>query len=184
MNVVVPWRNTHQTSAASSAADGKGGLRRGQVVHCREREWEGYGYGLLWLFVQDTPDREANDRRTGDDNRSPTARRSGGVGGVGGSNIGSGGDGSSGGKGRVSAELTSLATEYLVSLLKEPEVAQELWPLITRCMDNIAARRSVPSSLEVLRRAIATLPAHEAKNWFGGSRTKENRSGQNLEFFY
>lgn len=78
-------------------------------------------------------------------------------------------------KGRVSAELTSLAAGYLVSLLKEPEVAQELWPLMTRCMDNVAARRSVPASLEVLRRAIATLPAHEAKSWFGGSRSKENR---------
>lgn len=78
-------------------------------------------------------------------------------------------------KGRVSAALTSLAAGYLVSLLKEPEVAQELWPLITRCMDNVAARRSVPASLEVLRRAIATLPAHEAKSWFGGSRSKENR---------
>lgn len=78
-------------------------------------------------------------------------------------------------KGRVSAELTSLAAGYLVSLFKEPEVAQELWPLITRCMDNVAARRSVPASLEVLRRAIATLPAHEAKSWFGGSRSKENR---------
>lgn len=54
-------------------------------------------------------------------------------------------------------------------------MAQELWPLITRCMDNVAARRSVPASLEVLRRAIATLPAHEAKTWFGGSRSKENR---------
>lgn len=31
-------------------------LRRGQVLHCREREWEGYGYGLLWIFVQDSPD--------------------------------------------------------------------------------------------------------------------------------
>lgn len=78
-------------------------------------------------------------------------------------------------KGRVSVELTSLAAGYLVSLLKEPEVAQELWPLITRCMDNLSARRSVPASLEVLRRAIATLPAHEAKSWFGGSRLKENR---------
>lgn len=91
-----------------------------------------------------------------------------------------GGNGGAGGgtaarKGRVSAELTSLAAGYLVSLLKEPEVAQELWPLITRCMDNVAARRSVPASLEVLRRAIATLPAHESKSWFGGSRSKENR---------
>lgn len=80
-----------------------------------------------------------------------------------------------GGSGRVSAELTSLAAGHLVSLLKEPEVAQELWPLITKCVDNVVAGRSVPSSLELLRRAIATLPAHEAKSWFGGSRTKENR---------
>ena len=54
-------------------------------------------------------------------------------------------------------------------------MAQELWPLITKCVDNVVAGRSVPSSLELLRRAIATLPAHEAKSWFGGSRTKENR---------
>lgn len=87
-----------------------------------------------------------------------------------------GGAGAGGvGNGSVSAELTSLAAGYLVSLLKEPEVAQELWPLIARCMDNVVARRSVPASLEVLRRAIATLPAHEAKNWFGASKSKENR---------
>lgn len=101
--------------------------------------------------------------------------RSGGAGGAGGAVAAAAGAAAAARKGRVSAELTSLAAGHLVSLLKEPEVAQELWPLITRCMDNVAARRSVPASLEVLRRAIATLPAHEAKSWFGGSRSKENR---------
>ena len=85
------------------------------------------------------------------------------------------------GNGRVSAELTSLAAGYLVSLLKEPEVAQELWPLVTRCVENVVRRRSVPSSLEVLRRAVGTLPAHEVKSWFGGSRSKENRYVLNID---
>lgn len=114
--------------------------------------------------------------------RSPktTRSRAGDLTGVG---VGGGGAGA-GGSGSVSVELTSLAAGYLVSLLKEPEVSQELWPLIARCMDNIVARRSVPSSLEVLRRAIATLPAHEAKSWFGASKSKENRCVSLCECFF
>lgn len=136
-----------------------------------------------------SPDRATTRSRRNTHTHTQVAgseRRDGGGGGGGGvqtpPRISRGGNGNGGGgtaaaarKGRVSAELTSLAAGYLVSLLKEPEVAQELWPLINRCMDNVAARRSVPASLEVLRRAIATLPAHEAKSWFGGSRSKENR---------
>ncbi|CAM9766026.1 unnamed protein product, partial [Discosporangium mesarthrocarpum] len=36
----------------SSGTGSKGGMRRGQVVHCPERMW--LGYGLLWRFVQDS----------------------------------------------------------------------------------------------------------------------------------
>lgn len=34
-------------------------------MHCREREWEGYGYGLLWLFVQDSPEQVHTMQRCG-----------------------------------------------------------------------------------------------------------------------
>lgn len=159
----------------ATVAGGKG-FRRGQVLHCREREWMGYGYSLLWHFVQDAHEQEAD----GIDSRSPTVTRSPqkfrlGEGSSSTKTLsGAHGHRGGGGSGTVSPKLTSLAARYLVSLLKEPEVAHELWPLITRCMDNLLARRSVPSSLEVLRRAISTLPAHEAKSWFGASRSKEN----------
>lgn len=47
-------------TGVTPASDGKASLlRRGQVLHCREREWEGYGYGLLWMFVQDSFDQVA-----------------------------------------------------------------------------------------------------------------------------
>lgn len=140
---------------------------------------------------------QETDERTNNGAGSPSVPRGGeayrgGIHGHGNYRRGSGGGGGAAGaagagagvKGGVSAKLTSMAAGYLVSLLKEPEVAQELWPLITKCMDNVVARRSVPSSLEVLRRAVATLPAHEAKSWFGGSRSKEQRLGRGKYIYW
>eukprot|EP01032_Pedospumella_encystans_P008886 gene8886-10504_t len=126
-----------------SGNSGAGALgRKGQVVNAPQRQW--MGFGVLWQFVQDPA---VSGHHT-----------SSGEGGV------AGGSGVKPAQDAVAEGLVDLAVQLLVELLQE-EFKDERELVMQRCLDNIQAGRSVPVSLQILRRTLALFP-QAPKSWF------------------
>ena len=68
------------------------------------------------------------------------------------------------GDGSVDENLVDLATQLLVDLL-EDEFKEERELILQRCLDNIQMGMSVPVSLRLLRKTLATYPMPN-RSWF------------------
>ena len=74
------------------------------------------------------------------------------------------------GEGGVDEGLVDLATQLLVDLL-EDEFKDERELILQRCLDNIQMGMSVPVSLRLLRKTLATYPL-PSRSWFKGNTAK------------
>jgi hypothetical protein len=74
------------------------------------------------------------------------------------------------GEGGVEEGLVDLAAQLLVDLLEE-EFKDERELVMQRCLDNIQMGMSVPVSLQLLRRTLATYPP-PSRSWFKGTVAK------------
>jgi hypothetical protein len=75
-----------------------------------------------------------------------------------------------GGEGGVEEGLVDLAAQLLVDLLEE-EFKDERELVMQRCLDNIQMGMSVPVSLQLLRKTLATYPP-PSRSWFKGTVAK------------
>jgi ubiquitin C-terminal hydrolase len=85
----------------------------------------------------------------------------------------------------VDENLVDLAIQLLVELLEEVgSFKDEREAVMQRCLDNISRGTSVPVSLQILRRTLATYPA-PSKSWFSvvgrSSMTKQVTAASQIE---
>jgi hypothetical protein len=66
--------------------------------------------------------------------------------------------------------MIDVAVDLLVELLAETDFKDERDSVMQRCIENVARHRSVPASLSLLRKVLATIPAQN-RAWFGGRKS-------------